>query len=128
MQFPLLSKSSKLQRLVLKATEEGTDEVHIDDLPGGAKTFEICVKFCYGMVVTLSPHNVVASRCAAEYLEMTEDMEKGNLIFKIEVFINSSILRSWKDSIIVLQSTKAMLPWSEELKVVGRRLLWIQQM
>jgi hypothetical protein len=120
MQFPLLSKSSKLQRLVLKATEEGTDEVHIDDLPGGAKTFEICVKFCYGMVVTLSPHNVVASRCAAEYLEMTEDMEKGNLIFKIEVFINSSILRSWKDSIIVLQSTKAMLPWSEELKVVGR--------
>nr|CAB3453402.1 unnamed protein product [Digitaria exilis] len=115
-----LHKSSKLQRLVLKATEEGTDEVHIDDLPGGAKTFEICAKFCYGMIVTLSPHNVVATRCAAEYLEMTEDMEKGNLIFKIEVFINSSILRSWKDSIIVLQSTKATLPWSEELKVVGR--------
>ncbi|KAJ1289704.1 hypothetical protein BS78_02G185100 [Paspalum vaginatum] len=118
--FPLLSKSSKLQRLVLKATEEGTDEVRIDDLPGGAKAFEVCAKFCYGMVVTLSPHNVVAARCAAEYLEMTEDMEKGNLIFKIEVFINSSILRSWKDSIIVLQSTKALLPWSEELKVVGR--------
>ncbi|KAK3130084.1 hypothetical protein QOZ80_6BG0488680 [Eleusine coracana subsp. coracana] len=118
--FPLLSKSSKLQRLVIKATEEGSDDVHIDDLPGGAKTFEICAKFCYGMVVTLSPHNVVATRCAAEYLEMTEDMEKGNLIFKIEVFINSSILRSWKDSIIVLQSTKALLPWSEELKIVGR--------
>lgn len=118
--FPLLSKSNKLQRLVLKATEEGADEVHIDDLPGGAKAFEICAKFCYGMVVTLSPHNVVATRCAAEYLEMTEDMEKGNLIFKIEVFMNSSILRSWKDSIIVLQSTKALIPWSEELKVVGR--------
>ncbi|XP_062193856.1 BTB/POZ domain-containing protein NPY1-like [Phragmites australis] len=118
--FPLLSKSSKLQRLVLKATEVGTDEFHIHDLPGGAEIFEICAKFCYGMVVTLSPHNVVATRCAAEYLEMTEDMEKGNLIFKIEVFINSSILRSWKDSIIVLQSTKALLPWSEELKVVGR--------
>ncbi|XP_020177426.1 phototropic-responsive NPH3 family protein NPY1 [Aegilops tauschii subsp. strangulata] len=118
--FPLLSKSSKLQKLVLKATEKGTDDVHIDDLPGGAKGFEICAKFCYGMVVTLSPHNVVAARCAAEYLGMTEDMDKGNLIFKIEVFINSSILRSWKDSIIVLLSTKALLPWSEELKVVGR--------
>ncbi|KAL6846557.1 hypothetical protein ACP4OV_024005 [Aristida adscensionis] len=118
--FPLLSKSSKLQRLVLKATAEGNDEVHINDCPGGATTFEICAKFCYGMVVTLSPHNVVATRCAAEYLEMTEDVEKGNLIFKIEVFINSSILRSWKDSIIVLQSTKALLPWSEELKIVGR--------
>lgn len=118
--FPLISKSSRLQRLVLKATEETTDEVRIDDLPGGAKSFEICAKFCYGMVVTLSPHNVVAARCAAEYLEMTEEMEKGNLIFKIEVFMNSSILRSWKDSIIVLQRTKALSPWSEELKVVGR--------
>uniref|UniRef100_A0ACD5XVX8 Uncharacterized protein n=1 Tax=Avena sativa TaxID=4498 RepID=A0ACD5XVX8_AVESA len=118
--FPLLSKSRKLQKLVIKATEEGRDEIHIDDLPGGAKGFEICAKFCYGMVVTLSPHNVVAARCAAEYLGMTEDMDKGNLIFKIEVFINSSILRSWKDSIIVLQSTKALLPLSEELKVVGR--------
>lgn len=118
--FPLLSKSSKLQRLILNATEEGTDEVHIADFPGGAKAFEICSKFCYGMIVTLSPHNVVAARCAAEYLGMTEDMDKGNLIFKIEVFINSSILRSWKDSIIVLQSAKALLPWSEELKVIGR--------
>ncbi|XP_051187769.1 phototropic-responsive NPH3 family protein NPY1 [Lolium perenne] len=118
--FPLLSKSRKLQKLVVKATEEGTDEIHIDDLPGGGKGFEICAKFCYGMVVTLSPHNVVAARCAAEYLGMTEDMDKGNLIFKIEVFINSSILRSWKDSIIVLQSTKELLPLSEELKVVGR--------
>uniref|UniRef100_A0A0E0IJN2 NPH3 domain-containing protein n=1 Tax=Oryza nivara TaxID=4536 RepID=A0A0E0IJN2_ORYNI len=118
--FPLLSKSSKLQRLVIKATEEGTDEVHIDGFPGGVTAFEICAKFCYGMVVTLSPHNVVAARCAAEYLEMTEDVDKGNLIFKIDVFINSSILRSWKDSIIVLQSTKALLPWSEELKVIGR--------
>jgi hypothetical protein len=120
MQFPLLSKSSKLQRLVIKATEEGSDDVHIDDLPGGAKTFEICAKFCYGMVVTLSPHNVVATRCAAEYLEMSEDMEKGNLMFKVEVFINSSILRSWKDSIIVLQSTTALLPWCEDIKIVGR--------
>ncbi|VAI17994.1 unnamed protein product [Triticum turgidum subsp. durum] len=77
--FPLLSKSSKLQKLVLKATEKGTDDIHIDDLPGGAKGFEICAKFCYGMVVTLSPHNVVAARCAAEFLGMTEDMDKGNL-------------------------------------------------
>ncbi|XP_048228073.1 BTB/POZ domain-containing protein NPY1 isoform X2 [Ricinus communis] len=90
------------------------------DFPGGPKAFEICAKFCYGMTVTLNAYSVVAARCAAEYLEMTEDVDKGNLIFKIEVFLNSSIFRSWKDSIIVLQTTKSLLPWSEDLKIVGR--------
>ncbi|XP_019166488.1 PREDICTED: BTB/POZ domain-containing protein NPY2-like isoform X2 [Ipomoea nil] len=43
----------------------------------------------------------------------------GNLIYKIDVFLNSSILKSWKDSIIVLQTTKSHLPMCEELKLVG---------
>ncbi|PHT93254.1 BTB/POZ domain-containing protein NPY1 [Capsicum annuum] len=119
-QFPLLSKSNRLQRLVSKANEENSDEIQLVDFPGGPKAFEICAKFCYGMTVTLNPYNVVAARCAAEYLEMTEDVDRGNLIFKIEVFLNSSVFRSWKDSIIVLQTTKSLLPWSEDLKVVGR--------
>ncbi|XP_057722772.1 BTB/POZ domain-containing protein NPY1 isoform X3 [Arachis stenosperma] len=118
--FPLLSKSNRLQRLVSKVDEENSDEIYLDDFPGGPKAFEVCAKFCYGMTVTLNPYNVVAARCAAEFLEMTEDIDKGNLIFKIEVFLNSSIFRSWKDSIIVLQTTKALLPWSEDLKIIGR--------
>ncbi|XP_077216008.1 phototropic-responsive NPH3 family protein NPY1-like [Tasmannia lanceolata] len=117
--FPLLSKSNRLHKLVLKANEENTDEVHMLDFPGGPKSFEICAKFCYGMSVTLNAYNVVAARCAAEFLEMTEDIDRGNLIFKIEVFLNSSVFRSWKDSIIVLQTTKSLLPWSEDLKVTG---------
>ena len=115
-----MSKSNRLQKLLAKANEEYSDEVQLDDFPGGSKAFEICAKFCYGMTVTLNAYNVVAARCAAEYLEMTEDIEKGNLVFKIEVFLTSSIFRSWKDSIIVLQTTKSLLPWSEDLKVVGR--------
>ncbi|KAL6606065.1 hypothetical protein ACP70R_041718 [Stipagrostis hirtigluma subsp. patula] len=118
--FPLLSKSSLLQRMIIEASQNGSDEVVVRDIPGGVKTFEICAKFCYGMVVTLNAYNVVAARCAAEYLGMTEDVEKSNLIFKIEVFLNSGIFRSWKDSIIALQTTDALLPWSEELKLVGR--------
>lgn len=119
-QFPLLSKSNRLQKMVMKASEEDTDEIRMVDFPGGPKAFEICAKFCYGMTVTLNAHNVVAARCGAEYLEMTEDIDRGNLVFKIEVFLNSSILHSWKDSIIVLQTTKSLLPWSEDLKIVGR--------
>ncbi|KAH1118695.1 hypothetical protein AAZX31_17G156600 [Glycine max] len=117
--FPLLSKSARFQKLITNSNEENNDEVHIHDIPGGSAAFEICTKFCYGMTVTLNAYNVVAARCAAEYLEMYETVEKGNLIYKIEVFLNSSIFRSWKDSIIVLQTTKSLLKWSEELKVVS---------
>ncbi|KMT16927.1 hypothetical protein BVRB_2g043970 [Beta vulgaris subsp. vulgaris] len=118
--FPLLSKSSRLQKLIVKADEEKSDEVDLADFPGGPKAFDICAKFCYGMTVTLNAYNVVAARCAAEYLGMTEDVDRGNLVYKIEVFLNSSIFRTWKDSIIVLQTAKSLLPWSEDLKIVGR--------
>lgn len=118
--FPLLSKSNKLQKLVSGASEESLDEIRLGDFPGGPKAFEICAKFCYGVTVTLNPYNVVAVRCASEYLEMMEDIDKGNLVSKIEIFLNSCVLRNWKDSIIVLQTTKSLLPWSENLKIVGR--------
>ncbi|XP_042474475.1 BTB/POZ domain-containing protein NPY1-like isoform X2 [Zingiber officinale] len=118
--FPLLAKSNRLQRLVLRATEDSSDDIVLHDFPGGPKSFEICMKFCYGITVTLNAYNVVSARCAAEYLEMDEGVEKGNLIHKLEVFLNTSVLRSWKDSIIVFQMTTSSLPWSEELKIVGR--------
>lgn len=118
--FPLLSKSAQLQKLVTTASDDQSDGVYIDDIPGGPDAFEICAKFCYGMTVTLNAHNVVVARCAAEYLGMHETIEKGNLIYKIDVFLSSSIFRSWKDSIIVLQTTNSLLSMPEELKLVGR--------
>lgn len=118
--FPLLSKSNRMQRLVSEASEENTNDITISDIPGGHKAFEICAKFCYGVTVTLNAYNITAVRCAAEYLEMTEDVDRGNLVYKIEVFLNSGIFRSWKDSIIMLQTTKSLLPWSEDLKLVTR--------
>ncbi|XP_038977206.1 BTB/POZ domain-containing protein NPY4-like isoform X1 [Phoenix dactylifera] len=117
--FPLLSKSARLQKLVAATNDESNNEIHILNVPGGPAAFEICAKFCYGMTVILNAYNVVAARCAAEYLEMHESVEKGNLIYKIEVFLDTSIFRSWKDSIIVLQTTKSLLPWSEDLKLVS---------
>lgn len=119
-QYPLISKSSHLQKLISLGNEENVDEIQISDIPGGASAFEICAKFCYGMTVTLNAYNVIATRCAAEYLGMHETIEKGNLLYKIDVFLSSSIFRSWKDSIILLQSTKSMLPLDEGQKVVNR--------
>lgn len=94
--------------------------VQLPDFPGGVEAFELCAKFCYGMTITLSAYNIVAARCAAEYLQMTEDVEKGNLIYKLEVFFNSCVLHGWKDSIVALQSTKALPLWSEDLAITSR--------
>ncbi|KAL0721587.1 hypothetical protein Bca4012_036186 [Brassica carinata] len=115
--------SSRLQKLIAATVDEQSDnEIDIPDIPGGSPVFEICAKFCYGMTVTLNAYNVVAARCAAEYLEMYETVESGNLVYKIEVFLNSSVLRSWKDSIIVLQTTRTFHPWSEDVKIDVRCL------
>ncbi|CAL0316347.1 unnamed protein product [Lupinus luteus] len=117
--FPLLSKSAHLQKLISLSNEANADEVQISDIPGGTSAFEICAKYCYGMTVTLNAYNVIAARCAAEYLGMNETVEKGNLMYKIDVFLNSSIFRSWKDSIILLQTSRSMLPVAEDLKVIS---------
>ncbi|CAH2061418.1 unnamed protein product [Thlaspi arvense] len=128
--FPLLSKSGHLQKLIATSKNEEKknkiDEIDITEIPGGSVAFEICVKFCYGITVTLNAYNVVAARCAAEFLEMNENFEKSNLVYKSDVFLNSTIFRSWKDSIIVLQTTRDLSPkYSDEefnLKLAKRCL------
>lgn len=119
--FPLLSKCLRLQRLSSESPESSQHQmVQLADFPGGVEAFELCAKFCYGITITVSAYNIVAARCAAEYLQMTEDVEKGNLIYKLEVFFNSCILHGWKDSIVTLQSTKAYPMWSEDLAITSR--------
>ncbi|XAR48108.1 hypothetical protein NMG60_11030824 [Bertholletia excelsa] len=123
--FPLLSKCLLLQRLCCGSPDQHQSrhqaaEVELEDFPGGSEAFEVCAKFCYGITVTISAYNLVPLRCAAEYLQMTEDVEKGNLIYKLEIFFNSCLLHGWKDSILTLQSTKAFHSWSEELGIPGR--------
>lgn len=121
MQFPLLSKCLRLQRLCAESPEaQQLQIVQLPDFPGGVEAFDLCAKFCYGITVTLSAYNIVAVRCAAEYLQMTEDVEKGNLIYKIEVFLTSCILHGWRDSIVTLQSTKAFPMWAEDLGITSR--------
>jgi hypothetical protein len=117
LKFPLLAKWGCLNKLLAEAQDSGCEEVTISDFPGGAGCFEMCAKFCYGITITLSPHNVGEVRCGAEYLQMSETTEKGNLIYKLDVFLNSSILRGWKDTIICLQYSKAHMPWAEDIKV-----------
>jgi len=92
----------------------------MDDLPGGPEAFELAAKFCYGIAIDLTAGNISGLRCAAEYLEMTEDLEEGNLIFKTEAFLSYVVLSSWRDSIVVLKSCEKLSPWAENLQIVRR--------
>ncbi|XP_071691647.1 root phototropism protein 3-like [Rutidosis leptorrhynchoides] len=118
--FPLISKSGKINRIIYESREMDLMKVVLDDLPGGPEAFELVAKFCYGIAIDLTAIVIAGLRCAAEYLEMTEDLEEGNLIFKTEAFLNYVVLTSWKDSIMVLKSCEELCPWAKNIQMVRR--------
>lgn len=118
--FPLLSKCLRLQKQDDSQSQLQIQSIHLTDFPSGPEAFELCAKFCYGITITLSAYNIVPILCAAEYLQMTEEAEKGNLIYKLDVFFNSCILRGWRDSIVALQTTKAFHHWSQKVGITAR--------
>lgn len=119
--YPLISRSGKMDRMISESLRELEPSfISLDDLPGGPAAFELAAKFCYGIAVDLTALNIAGLRCAAEYLEMTEDLEEGNLIFKTEAFLSYVVLSSWRDSIVVLKSCEELSPWAENLQIVRR--------
>ncbi|XP_027356851.1 root phototropism protein 3-like [Abrus precatorius] len=118
--YPLVSRSGKLSRFIYESHDLDLNKIVMDDIPGGPEAFELAAKFCYGIAVDLTAGNISGLRCAAEYLEMTEDLEEGNLIFKTEAFLSYVVLSSWRDSIVVLKSCEKLSPWAENLQIVRR--------
>ncbi|BAH95787.1 Os12g0613250 [Oryza sativa Japonica Group] len=118
--FPLLSKSAILGRLIEENSDSDECVIILSDIPGGAKSFELVARFCYGLKIELSSENVVYLRCAAEHLEMTEETSGDNLINQTESFFNQVVLRSWKDSLEALRTCDGLLPHAEDLHIVKR--------
>lgn len=120
--FPLVSRSRHLAKLVEEASKEEEDSclVRLENFPGGTYAFELAAKFCYGVKVEFTASNIVALRCASEFLEMTEDLGVENLIERSEDFLQQVVLHSWSDSIAALQSCTAFYPMAEELGLVDR--------
>ncbi|KAF8411467.1 hypothetical protein HHK36_004018 [Tetracentron sinense] len=119
--YPLVSRSGYMGRLDLQPLNSNfTYDLKLDNFPGGSETFEIILKFCYGHPVDLNPTNVAPLRCASEFLEMTEELEEGNLVSKTEAFLTFVVLSSWRDSIMVLKSCESLSPWAENLQIVRR--------
>ncbi|KAL1536725.1 BTB/POZ domain-containing protein DOT3-like isoform X1 [Salvia divinorum] len=119
--YPLISKCGYFSRIELQPQiSDAYYDVKLDNFPGGTETFEIILKFCYGLPISLNVSNVAALRCASEFLEMTEALEDGNLISKTEAFFTFVVLSSWGDSIAVLKSCETLSPWTENLQIVRR--------
>eukprot|EP01018_Ginkgo_biloba_P014781 Gb_23473 [translate_table: standard] len=110
--YPLVSKSGYMKRN-LSETMEITLTTEIE-------TFELIANFCYGSTILMDPFNVVALRCAAEVLEMTEEYGKGNLCQRSDVYLTQVVLQSWEDTLVVLQKCQVLLPLAEEIQIVSR--------
>ncbi|XP_024398206.1 root phototropism protein 3 isoform X2 [Physcomitrium patens] len=118
--LPLLSRSGLLFRLASQSCDSRKAYINLVDVPGGAEAFSVVVKYCYGIIEELTPTNVATIRCVAEYLEMTEAFEEGNVVSRAEAYLNFVVLTSWQESIIVLQSCELLLPWAADMNLVKR--------
>lgn len=102
-------------------SEKNECSLELNDLPGGATSFEFISKFCYGVKFELNLTNIVGIRCAAEYLRMTEDCNGYNLIYHSENFLQQ-LLQDWNFSLQVLKSCeeKSVLALADRIKIVSR--------
>eukprot|EP00257_Ricinus_communis_P013004 XP_015570348.1 coleoptile phototropism protein 1 [Ricinus communis] len=122
--LPMVSRSGFLNRLVFQRRSYGeknnVPKIQIDNFPGGAEIFEIVVKFCYGWNVDLTAANIAPAYCAAHFLEMSDDLEQGNLISKTETFLSFILLSSWKDIFQIFKSCEAISSWAKKLHILKR--------
>ncbi|XP_057435434.1 BTB/POZ domain-containing protein At3g08570-like [Lotus japonicus] len=107
--FPLVTLSGKIRKMVAEAKGSNLSNLELLNFPGGYQTFELAMKFCYGMNFEITTFNVARLRCAAEYLEMTEEYRERNLVTRTDTYLNEIVFQSLQKSVEVL-STCEMLP------------------
>lgn len=120
MQFPLVSRSGKIRKLLSEAKDSKVTKLNLNGTPGGAQSFELAAKFCYGVNIDITLSNVAMLRCASHYLLMTEEFSEKNLESKTETFLKETVIPSISNLISVLRSCEALLPTSEEIGMVNR--------
>ncbi|KAK4712104.1 hypothetical protein R3W88_006617 [Solanum pinnatisectum] len=118
--FPLVSKSGYIRKLVSESNDADVSTIDIPDIPGGGEAFELAAKFCYGINFEISTENIALLRCAAEYLEMTEDYAVANLVERTEAYFNEVAIKSLAGAITILRSSENLLPMAEKVKLVSR--------
>ncbi|XP_008803009.2 root phototropism protein 2 [Phoenix dactylifera] len=118
--FMLVAKSGYIRRKIMDSDRTNVARIDLSEVPGGVEAFEKAAKFCYGVNFEISVYNVVALRCAAEYLEMTEKYCEGNLEGRTEEFLAQAALKTLPGAVIVLRSCEELLPMAGEIQIAKR--------
>ncbi|XP_048422962.1 BTB/POZ domain-containing protein At5g48800-like [Pyrus x bretschneideri] len=118
--FPLVSRSGRIRKLVAEHRDSDISRVELLNLPGGAESFELAAKFCYGINFEITSSNVSQLCCASDYLEMTEEYSKDNLGSRTEEYLESVVCKNLEMCVEVLQQCESLLPLADELRIVSR--------
>lgn len=118
--FPLVSRSGKIRKMVAESKDSNISKLELLNLPGGPEAFELAMKFCYGMNFEITPANVAPLRCAAEFLEMTEEYKEENLIARTEVYLNEVVVLSLEKSVEVLCACEMLPSIIEDVGIPSR--------
>eukprot|EP00268_Persea_americana_P005248 TRINITY_DN11760_c0_g1_i2.p1 TRINITY_DN11760_c0_g1~~TRINITY_DN11760_c0_g1_i2.p1 ORF type:complete len:614 (+),score=130.46 TRINITY_DN11760_c0_g1_i2:396-2237(+) len=118
--FPLVARSGRIRKLIAEYRDSDISRIELLSLPGGAESFELAAKFCYGVNFEITASNVAQLCCVSEYLEMTEEYAKENLASRAEVYLDGVICKSLEMCVEVLQRCESLLPLADELKIVSR--------
>ncbi|PHT59875.1 hypothetical protein CQW23_02238 [Capsicum baccatum] len=107
--FPLVSRSERTRKMLLEAKDTKVSRINLNGLPGSSDAFELSAKFCYGVNIEITISNVALLRCAARFMEMTEDISKKNLEIRTKVFLEDVVFTNISNSIFALHRCETLL-------------------
>ncbi|GAU18618.1 hypothetical protein TSUD_124490 [Trifolium subterraneum] len=118
--FMLVAKSNYIRKLIMESDESELTRIDLSDIPGGPAIFEKAAKFCYGVNFEITIHNVAVLRCAAEFLQMTDQYCDSNLAGRTDEFLSKVAFFTLTGSVAVLKSCRRLLPYADDLDIVRR--------
>ncbi|KAE9463796.1 hypothetical protein C3L33_04323, partial [Rhododendron williamsianum] len=118
--FPLVSRSGRIRKLVAEHKDSNISRIELLHLPGGAESFELAAKFCYGVNFEITSANVAQLCCLSDYLDMTEEFSKSNLSSRAEEYLDTIVCKNLEMCIEVLQQCENLLPLADELNITNR--------
>ncbi|KAJ3701637.1 hypothetical protein LUZ61_005342 [Rhynchospora tenuis] len=118
--FPLLSRCGRIRKLLAQHRNAENIKLELLNVPGGLNSFELAVKFCYGINFEITTTNVAQLCCISDYLEMSEEYSNENLSLRSESYLETVVCKSLEMCIEVLHQCENLLPLADELKIVGK--------
>ncbi|XP_024156392.1 BTB/POZ domain-containing protein At5g17580 [Rosa chinensis] len=113
----LAAKSAKFAATLKENPQEDLANF-LQSVPATADTLELVARFYHGFEIQICSQNVVQLICVADYLDMTENHSKDNLLHKAISYFQQRILPSWSETIKAFRSTEKVFQQSWKLGLV----------